>query len=218
MNGSIMLTRLVLSSLFDSENITNLIICLITDFGTVFVGVSGLIINTLIQRRKNSLEFITQNRLKRRDRILQLLAGVMEATDPDLRTLIQKDSNEKTKIKKRLIHQCSELRSLLEFEFEKDAEIVNTANKLKSAYVNENDSEITRLRNDFSRLVDLFATTEWNRIKRETTGRQFRNWQFKRWKKSYDKNREYFNTDLHKEYIFGAGNTPEPAVVHADDQ
>lgn len=182
---------------FNSDNITDFIVCIL---GTVLIGAIGLIVNALIQRRRNLLEIITQNRLKKRDRIMSLFSGILEVTDKDLKKVIGENKDENTAIKKRLIQYCSELRSLLEFEYPIDYYLFTTTNELKTAVIDNKDADvIEQKREALAKLIDIYSTTDWNRIKEETTGSSFNrkhSKKYEKWKSNFKNNKNYYNNTL----------------------
>ena len=182
---------------FNSDNITDFIVCIL---GTVLIGAIGLIVNALIQRRRNLLEIITQNRLKKRDRIMSLFSGILEVTDKDLKKVIGENKDENTAIKKRLIQYCSELRSLLDFEYPIDYYLFTTTNELKTAVIDNKDADvIEQKREALAKLIDIYSTTDWNRIKEETTGSSFNrkhSKKYEKWKSNFKNNKDYYNNTL----------------------
>ena len=200
LSGSVFINLTEPLRLVDSENLTSIFTCLLTVFGTVLVGALGLIINSLIQHRRNSLEYITQNRLKKRDRIMSLFSGILEVTDKDLKKVIGENKDENTAIKKRLIQYCSELRSLLEFEYPIDYYLFTTTNELKTAVIDNKDADvIEQKREALAKLIDIYSTTDWNRIKEETTGSSFNrkhSKKYEKWKSNFKNNKNYYNNTL----------------------
>ena len=69
------------------------------------------------------------------------------------------------------------LRSLYTFTVKEDLELVEAADELKSAVYeilfgsNANYEKLSKRRDAFSKVVDIYLTTEWKRIKLETVGK-----------------------------------------------
>lgn len=154
-----------------SESTINLIsVCV-----TLLLGVAGFIINTFVQRKNNSIEIITKKRLSRRDLLQSLSASILSLSDPDYIDCLA-DSGISDYCRQ-LVISCSKLRSLLEFQFPYDADFVTLAYKVKSESIravkqkNRDYSKVKESRRKFAELMDLYTTTEWQRIKSETVGK-----------------------------------------------
>ena len=86
---------------------------IITPLVTLLAALCGLIANTLIQRKNNSITVIVKKRLGRRDRLQALSAGIMNNSDVDYLSLLSKE--EGVECFSKITSYCSELRSILEY-------------------------------------------------------------------------------------------------------
>ena len=177
---------------------TTAIISIISICVTLFLGMIGFIVNTLIQRKNNSIQVITKKRLERRDKIQQLSSNILTLSDIDVLSF-QNGDNTKDYIME-LVSKCTDLRSILECEFEKDCELIQKAFKIKTQVVSflqtngQNEQELKKARNEFSEVIDKYITTEWQRIKLETIGKTKKHKSgYYTWHSLYIKNEETFN-------------------------
>ena len=101
---------------------------------TLLLGIAGLIANSLIQRKSNSIQIITQ-------------------TDP-----------EKTQTAKEIVGLVSELRALYSFSFDKDIRLVTAAFEIKEPLCNHlpqnalYPSEINEKRRLFAEIADIYLS------------------------------------------------------------
>lgn len=140
---------------------------------TLILGVIGFIMNSLIQRKNNSIEIITKKRIARRDTILNISTTIIKLSDEDYIQNIAV-SDWKAYIDE-LIENCAKLRAILEFEYARDKEFVNAAYNLKDRIIkSKGKSEINnqKYRKEFIKLMDVYTLTEWQRIKLETVGKK----------------------------------------------
>lgn len=165
---------------------------IITPLVTLLAAVCGLIANTLIQRKNNSITVIVKKRLERRDRLQALSASIMNNSDVDYLSLLSKE--ERVECFSKITSYCSELRSILEFSFKHDKDLVNSAIKIKNDvfdFLNGEDvrSTLEKNRKTFAKLLDLYITTEWQRIKNETVGQGKKGGKsYTNWKTLYEGN------------------------------
>ncbi|MBO4354375.1 MAG: hypothetical protein J5860_05475 [Clostridia bacterium] len=153
---------------------TGEIISIITVAVSFIIGVSGLIVNTFIQRKNNSIRVITEKRLERRTITQNIFGKILCYSDPDfLKCLNEEEKKENLKL---LTEAVSMLRSMYEFSFEADAKMIEKAYSIKeivSLFENNDEAlleKIKEARKNFSELVDVYVSTEWTRIKNETVG------------------------------------------------
>lgn len=167
---------------------------IITVFTTLLLGVLGFIVNTLLQRRNNSIKIITQYRIERKNKTQEITAKLLSYTDfhyYESLTLEEKNKNVQN-----IVTAISELRSLYCFSFEKDAELVQAAYTLKKLFCSEtkNWTDINRARAEYAHLADVFTSTDWKRIKLETVGGEIHNNKFlPKWIEIFNENESYFS-------------------------
>ena len=89
---------------------------------TLLLGIAGLIVNSLIQRRSNSIQIITQCRLKRRERTQGIVSDLLKYSDLSFVSALT--DIEKTQTAKEIVGLVSELRALYSFSFDKDIRLV----------------------------------------------------------------------------------------------
>jgi hypothetical protein len=175
---------------------------------TLLLGIAGLIANSLIQRKSNSIQIITQCRLKRRERTHEIVSELLKyggssfvssLTDP-----------EKTQTAKEIVGLVSELRALYSFSFDKDIRLVTAAFEIKEPLCNHlpqnalYPSEINEKRRLFAEIADIYLSTEWKRIKDETLGKQKNGKKrFAGWESIYAENDGYFSRSANRD-IFPA--------------
>nr|WP_321305282.1 hypothetical protein [uncultured Sphaerochaeta sp.] len=142
---------------------------------TLIIGMGGLIANTLIQRKSNSIKIITVTRLRRRDYTQKLVSRIMLLSDEFfIKTL---DDQHKKKAIQSMASSVSQLRTLYFFAFQKDMEFIQASYNVEEALGKrliegvDNHIELAECRKRFSKLADLYLGTEWKRIKLETVGK-----------------------------------------------
>lgn len=152
------------------------IIAILTICVSFILGVMGLIANSMIQRKSNSISVITGTRLERRKKTQELATKLLQYGDSDVLNgvMSEKDKAEAVKV-------CSEcvatLRSLYTFTVKEDRELVGAAQELKDVICarllgKEVEEEALSVQRDaFSKVLDIYLTTEWKRIKLETVGK-----------------------------------------------
>lgn len=166
---------------------------------TFFVGIAGLIVNSFIQRKSNSISVITQTRLKRRKDTQRIAAELLKYSDLDYLKSFGKDNSERTLLKKKIIEcmakDVAELRALYSFSFDKDAKLIKAAEKLKESvaiYINakkkhaKKEVELIDARRNFEMIVDVYLSTEWKRIKLETVGKEWKKNSLGKWEDQYN--------------------------------
>ena len=101
---------------------------------TLLLGIAGLIVNSLIQRRSNSIQIITQCRLKRRERTQGIVSDLLKYSDLSFVSALT--DIEKTQTAKEIVGLVSELRALYSFSFDKDIRLVTAAFEIKELLCN----------------------------------------------------------------------------------
>ena len=176
---------------------------LITVFVTMFLGVAGFVVNTILQRKNNSIKIITQYRIDRKNATQEITAKLLAYTDPHYYEAL--DEQEKDKNVQIIVVEISKLRSIYYFSFQRDAEFVEAAYTLKKLFcaTHKNWEKIDAARARFAQLSDIYTSTDWKRIKLETVGKGVRNDRFlPKWTEIFDANEAYFkkqdqvNTDI----------------------
>lgn len=154
----------------------NTIIQVATVAVTLFLGIVGLIVNTLLQRRNNSIHTITEKRIERRTKTQKCVAKLIKYSDNQFLDAI--DKKEFHKVKEKTIKYCSILRSMYTYTYWHDKELCEAAFELKIAifdYIDKkiNAEKLLRKREKFTNIADIYMQTDWSRIKVETTGKSF---------------------------------------------
>lgn len=166
------------------------LISIISICATVILGIAGFIVNSFIQRKNNSIEIITKSRIARRDRLQELSTVIIELTDVDYLENVAKE-NWPVYVEK-ITQACSELRTLLEFEYKHDVFFVDAAYRLKGTVMcfreAFNPDEYKSARNAFLKVMDVYTSSEWKRIKLETVGKQWKGKKGIDWNGIYDDN------------------------------
>ena len=151
---------------------SDIIVGIISGCVALVLGVIGVLANSWLQRKNNSIEIITKKRLDRRDELIDISTRIIKLTDKDyIATVAMLNWNGYVND---LIQACSELRAILEFEYEKDLEFVTTAYELKKSIIDNNGkcngTWYIEGREKLLKIMDVYTSTEWQRIKRETVG------------------------------------------------
>ena len=175
---------------------------------TLLLGIAGLIVDSLIQRRSNSIQIITQCRLKRRERTQGIVSDLLKYSDLSFVSALT--DIEKTQTAKEIVGLVSELRALYSFSFDKDIRLVTAAFEIKELlcnYLLQNGPyppEINEKRRQFAEIADIYMSTEWKRIKDETIGKQKNGKKrFASWEGIYAENSGYFSQSANG-YLFPA--------------
>ena len=152
------------------------IIAILTVCVTFLLGIMGLIANSMIQRKSNSISVITGTRLERRKTTQELAAKLLRYGDAEFLKTV-KSEKEKAEAMEVCSGCVATLRSLYTFTVKEDLELVEAAEELKSTVYeilfgsNANYEKLSKRRDVFSKIVDIYLTTEWKRIKLETVGK-----------------------------------------------
>lgn len=169
---------------------------IITVLVTLVLGIIGFIVNTLLQRKNNSIKIITQYRVDRKNSTQDICAKLLSYTDYHYHTSLTEE--EKRKNIQNIVKEVARLRSVYYFSFPKDAEFVETAYALKNAYCEEEKDwdKISTAQAKFAHIADIYTSTDWKRIKLETVGKgQNTKSALPSWTEIYETNDSYFLND-----------------------
>lgn len=160
---------------------------------TMILGVLGFIVNTVLQRKNNSIKIITQYRIDRKNTTQEITAKLLTYTDRHYYEALTQE--EKNKNVQNIVAEISKLRSIYYFSFQKDAELVSAAYTIKKLFCEpeKNWEAINYARARYARLADVYTSTDWKRIKLETVGKGARNDKFlPKWTDIFNTNNSYF--------------------------
>ena len=161
---------------------------------TMILGVLGFIVNTVLQRKNNSIKIITQYRIDRKNATQDITAKLLCYTDYHYYESLTNE--EKKQNIKMIVAEISKLRSIYYFSFQKDIELVSAAYKIKKLFceTKQDWGAINHARAEYAHLADVYTSTDWKRIKLETVGKNTRNDKFlPKWTEIYDSNDSYFS-------------------------
>ncbi len=174
---------------------------IITVLVTLFLGIIGFIVNTLLQRKNNSIKIITQYRIDRKNYTQEITAKLLSYTDYHYHMSLTEE--EQRKNVQNIVKEVANLRSLYFFSFPKDAEFVEAAYTLKNAYCEDEKDwdKISLAQANFAHISDIYTSTDWKRIKLETVGKgKNTKSALPSWTEIYENNDSYFlenaNTEL----------------------
>ena len=183
---------------------------LVTVSVTMILGVLGFVVNTVMQRKNNSIKIITQYRIDRKNATQEITAKLLAYTDFHFyESLTEED---KGKNVQNIVAEISKLRSIYYFSFQKDAELVEAAYTVKKLFcaTDKNWVAINDARAKYAHLVDVYTSTDWKRIKLETVGQGVRNNKFlPKWTEIFDDNDHYFQHQGHINTEIFADNEQE---------
>lgn len=170
---------------------------------TLALGVLGLIVNSILQRKNNSISTVTNTRIAGMEKLQKCMQDILTYSDAHyLGTMGDKLlQNENVR---NLTRSVSELRSLLSCSFETDAKVCAAAESIldtvQKFFAKETTGEeIAEARKRFEALIDPYIQTEWRRIKVETVGKRCKGLgKLVAWNKAYEEYREYYDK-WHKE-------------------
>ncbi len=165
---------------------------------TMFLGVLGFVVNTVLQRKNNSIKIITQYRIDRKNSTQEITAKLLAYTDFHFYESLTNE--EKDKNIQNIVVEISKLRSIYYFSFLKDAELVEAAYTLKKLFCSQDKDweKINEARAKYAHLVDVYTSTDWKRIKLETVGKGVRNDRFlPKWTEIFEDNDSYFQNQDH---------------------
>lgn len=142
---------------------------------TFVLGILGFVLNSLVQRKSNSIKVITQHRLDRRQETQRIAAIIIKYSDPKMISLLD-TKEEKEKAIKEIIEKISKLRAMYFRSYECDIRLLDKADALKTQLIRciegaPVDEYYLSCRDAFIKEVDIYVTTEWKRIKLETIGK-----------------------------------------------
>lgn len=167
---------------------------------TLLLGVVGFIVNSMIQRKSNSISVITNTRLERRKQTQELASVLLHYSDADYLRSMDKINRAE------VVSECAKcvaiLRSLYTFTVEEDQWLVKAAEELKEAIcqslAQKVEVNLEEKRAAFERVLDVYVATEWKRIKVETVGKGKKgNKSYAAWKKQWEKYETYYDEHMH---------------------
>ena len=167
---------------------------IITVSVTMILGVLGFVVNTVLQRKNNSIKIITQYRIDRKNATQEITAKLLSYTDFHYYEALTQE--EKNKNVQNIVTEISKLRSIYYFSFSRDAELVSSAYEIKRLFCmpEKNWDAINSARARYARLADVYTSTDWKRIKLETVGKGSRNDRFlPKWTEIFDTNESFFS-------------------------
>lgn len=162
---------------------------------TLVLGVAGFIVNSFIQRRNNSIKVIVQHRLERRQRTLEKLSVLIKLSDRDYLSMVlglldvasteegfeekslTECSSERSEAIRQAVEACASIRSMYCGSYPCDRDLIRVLDSFKRSFsrcIQSGcfDSELETSRAALIKNVDVYCTTEWRRIKRETIGKK----------------------------------------------
>lgn len=185
---------------------------------TLVLGVAGFIVNSFIQRRNNSIKVIVQHRLERRQRTLENLEVLIKLSDRDYLSsvlglidaaLIEEGFKEKSRAEcssersealRQVVEACASIRAMYCGSYSCDRDLIYALDSFKKCFARcvrtgRYDSDLETPRATLIKIIDVYCTTEWRRIKRETIGKKRSSsaaWAktFKRIEEMYEENME----------------------------
>ena len=169
---------------------------IITVSVTLVLGIIGFIVNTLLQRKNNSIKIITQYRIDRKNSTQEITAKLLSYTDYHF--YMSLTDEEKRENVQNIVKEVANLRSVYYFSFPKDAEFVKAAYSLKNAYCEEKKdwNKISIAQANFAHISDIYTSTDWKRIKLETVGKgRSTKSALPSWTEIYKQNDSYFLND-----------------------
>ena len=162
---------------------------------TLVLGVAGFVVNSFIQRRNNSIKVIVQHRLERRQRTLEKLAVLIKLSDRDYLSMVlglldatsievglegkghSECSSERSEAIRQVVEACASIRSMYCGSYPCDRDLIRVLDSFKRSFARciqtgRFDSELEASRAAFIKGIDVYCTTEWRRIKKETIGKK----------------------------------------------
>lgn len=180
---------------------------------TFLLGVIGFVVNSIIQRKNNSIKVITQYRLDRKKLTQDLTADILARTDSDYHNALSGEQYSENI--KQLVNDVSTLRSVYYFSFRRDAEFVSAAYDVKNAYCKQEKDwqTINAARAKFAHLSDIYTSTDWQRIKVETVGKSTKKSGLPSWEIIYQNNEKYFSESQNNAVAGCQGNNEKKSQV-----
>lgn len=162
---------------------------------TLVLGVAGFVVNSFIQRRNNSIKVIVQHRLERRQRTLEKLAVLIKLSDRDYLSMVlglldatsikvglegkghSECSSERIEAIRQVVEACASIRSMYCGSYSCDRDLIYNLDSFKKCFARciqtgRYDSNLEASRDILIKNIDVYCTTEWRRIKRETIGKK----------------------------------------------
>lgn len=156
---------------------------------------AGFVVNSFIQRRNNSIKVIVQHRLERRQRTLEDLAVLIKLSDRDYLSsvlglidaaLIEEGFKEKSRAEcssersealRQVVEACASIRAMYCGSYSCDRDLIRVLDSFKRAFARciqtgRYDSDLETPRATLIKIIDVYCTTEWRRIKKETIGKK----------------------------------------------
>lgn len=181
---------------------------LITVSTTLILGVLGFVVNSVMQRKNNSIKIITQYRLDRQKTTQDITARLLTYTDRHYYESLATEDERNVNIQN-IVAEISNLRSIYHFSFKKDAELVQAAYTLKQCFCarNRNWNAINQARAEYARLSDVYTATDWKRIKLETVGKEMQSKKtLPKWTDIFNQNDSYFSAQNSINDVIFKGN------------
>lgn len=162
---------------------------------TLVLGVAGFVVNSFIQRRNNSIKVIVQHRLERRQRTLENLAVLIKLSDRDYLSSVlglidaalieegfkeksrAESSSERSEALRQVVEVCASIRAMYCGSYPCDRDLVRVLDFFKRSFARciqtgRYDSALETPRATLIKIIDVYCTTEWRRIKNETVGKK----------------------------------------------
>mgnify|MGYP007106304931 CR=1 FL=1 len=162
---------------------------------TLVLGVAGVVVNSFIQRRNNSIKVIVQHKLERRQRTLEKLSVLIKLSDRDYSSMVLglldaasteagfegKDhsecSSERSEATRQVVEACASIRSMYCGSYPCDRDLIRVLDFFKRSFARciqtgRYDSALETPRATLIKIIDVYCTTEWRRIKNETVGKK----------------------------------------------
>lgn len=141
---------------------------------TLLLGIVGLCVNNILQRRAMINTTITQTRINEREKIQNAGALLLTVTDTAyLQTINAEESAEHIR---EIAKAEAEFRILFTFSNRADMKLCLQAKELTNAafaYLKDASAgkNLVKAREEFIYLLDSYIQADWSRIKGETTGK-----------------------------------------------
>lgn len=156
----------------------NTMISIITVCVTLILGITGVLANTLIQRKSNSIKVITQTRLERRAHTQKRVADLLKLSDPYYIMSLSTEE-EKRQAARESAEVAADLRTNYCFYVKEDSDLIGSVYEVKSILcrillggIELEESQLIDARGTLARYADVYTSTEWKRIKLETVGKE----------------------------------------------
>lgn len=179
-----------------------MIVPIVTVCVTLLLGIAGVVANSRIQRKSNSIKVITQTRLDRRAHTQNRVAALLKLSDPfyieSLSTL-----EERRQAAREAAGIAADLRTKYCFYLKEDADLIGAVFEVKYILcktmleeIELDKKQLMAARRTLAQNVDVYTSTEWKRIKLETVGKET---QGKKSIASWQSIYEYYNSHFLKD-------------------